>query len=59
MDKAMHDKGMSVRRAVLGDAPRVGVEAAVRLGWDRWIIKRVAALEHVIEADFKYEKPLQ
>ena len=23
------------------------------------IIKRVAALEHVIEADFKYEKPLQ
>ena len=23
------------------------------------IIKRVAALEHVIDADFKYEKPLQ
>jgi TRAP-type mannitol/chloroaromatic compound transport system permease small subunit len=23
------------------------------------LIKRVAALEHVIEADFKYEKPLQ
>ena len=23
------------------------------------IIKRIAALEHVIEADFKYEKPLQ
>jgi TRAP-type mannitol/chloroaromatic compound transport system permease small subunit len=23
------------------------------------IIKRVAALEHIIEADFKYEKPLQ
>ena len=23
------------------------------------IIKRVAALEHVIEAEFKYEKPLQ
>ncbi|RAI59608.1 transketolase family protein [Roseicella frigidaeris] len=25
------------RAAVLGDAPRIGVEAAVRLGWDRWI----------------------
>ena len=25
------------RRAVLGDAPRVAVEAAVRQGWDRWI----------------------
>jgi hypothetical protein len=23
------------------------------------IIQRVAALEHVIDADFKYEKPLQ
>jgi TRAP-type mannitol/chloroaromatic compound transport system permease small subunit len=23
------------------------------------IIKRIAALEHVIEAEFKYEKPLQ
>jgi TRAP-type mannitol/chloroaromatic compound transport system permease small subunit len=23
------------------------------------LIKRIAALEHVIEADFKYEKPLQ
>ena len=23
------------------------------------IIKRVAALEHVIDVDFKYEKPLQ
>ena len=23
--------------AVLGDAPRVAVEAAARLGWDRWI----------------------
>jgi transketolase len=23
--------------AVLGSAPRVGVEAAVRLGWDRWL----------------------
>ncbi|MFI0848646.1 transketolase [Mesorhizobium sp. IMUNJ 23232] len=25
------------RRAVLGDAPRVAVEAAARMGWDRWI----------------------
>jgi transketolase len=25
------------QRAVLGTAPRVGVEAAVRLGWDRWL----------------------
>jgi transketolase len=25
------------RAAVLGTAPRIGVEAAVRLGWDRWI----------------------
>ena len=25
------------RADVLGSAPRVGVEAAVRLGWDRWI----------------------
>jgi transketolase len=26
--------------AVLGNAPRVGVEAAVRLGWDRWLGER-------------------
>jgi transketolase len=25
------------RDAVLGEAPRVGVEAAMRFGWDRWI----------------------
>ena len=25
------------RAAVLGSAPRVAVEAAARLGWDRWI----------------------
>jgi transketolase len=25
------------RRAVLGSAPRVGVEAASRFGWDRWL----------------------
>lgn len=27
----------SYRQAVLGPAPRVAVEAAVRLGWDKWI----------------------
>ena len=30
------------RAAVLGRAPRVGVEAAVRLGWDRWLGDRSA-----------------
>ncbi len=25
------------RAAVLGEAPRIGVEAAMRFGWDRWI----------------------
>jgi transketolase len=25
------------RNAVLGSAPRIGIEAASRLGWDRWI----------------------
>ena len=30
------------RSAVLGTAPRVGVEAAVRLGWDRWLGERAA-----------------
>jgi transketolase len=25
------------RKAVLGEAPRIGVEAAMRFGWDRWI----------------------
>jgi transketolase len=27
---------------VLGAAPRVGVEAAVRFGWDRWLCPRGA-----------------
>ena len=27
----------SYRKAVLGTAPRIAVEAAARLGWDRWI----------------------
>ncbi|MCQ4191609.1 transketolase [Methylocystis suflitae] len=30
------------RAEVLGDAPRVAVEAAARLGWDRWIGERGA-----------------
>jgi transketolase len=30
------------RRQVLGEAPRVAVEAAVRLGWDRWLGERGA-----------------
>jgi transketolase len=30
------------RSAVLGAAPRVGVEAAVRFGWDRWLGPRSA-----------------
>ena len=30
------------RAEVLGGAPRVAVEAAVRLGWDRWIGERGA-----------------
>jgi transketolase len=27
----------SYRQSVLGEAPRIAVEAAARLGWDRWI----------------------
>jgi transketolase len=30
-------QGKDYRRAVLGDAPRVGVEAALRFGWDEWL----------------------
>ncbi|HEX5321437.1 MAG TPA: transketolase [Stellaceae bacterium] len=30
------------RKEVLGAAPRVGVEAGVRLGWDRWLGERSA-----------------
>jgi transketolase len=30
------------RNAVLGTVPRVGVEAAVRFGWDRWLGPRSA-----------------
>jgi transketolase len=31
------DQPAAYRRQVLGDAPRVGVEAAVRMGWHEWI----------------------
>ena len=27
----------SYRKEILGSAPRIGIEAAIRLGWDRWI----------------------
>jgi len=30
------------QKAVLGSAPRVGVEAAARFGWDRWLGERSA-----------------
>ena len=32
------------RDVVLGTAPRVGVEAAVRFGWDRWLGRALAHL---------------
>jgi transketolase len=32
---ALQDEGY--RAAVLGDAPRIGVEAALSFGWDRWL----------------------
>ncbi|MDI9850108.1 transketolase [Rhodoblastus sp. 17X3] len=35
-------QGEAYRRAVLGTAPRVGVEAALRFGWDRWLGDRGA-----------------
>jgi len=30
-------QSVDYRASVLGTAPRVGVEAALRFGWDRWI----------------------
>ncbi|MFY8150844.1 MAG: transketolase-like TK C-terminal-containing protein, partial [Hyphomicrobiales bacterium] len=30
------------RQSVLGSAPRIAIEAAARLGWDRWIGERGA-----------------
>jgi transketolase len=35
-------QGADYRRAVLGTAPRIAVEAGARLGWDRWIGERGA-----------------
>ena len=34
--------GQEYQDAVLGSAPRVAVEAAVRFGWDRWLGPRGA-----------------
>ena len=31
------EQDAAYRQAVLGSSPRVAVEAAARLGWDRWI----------------------
>jgi transketolase len=36
------EQPVEYRDAVLGAAPRVGVEAAVRFGWDRWLGERSA-----------------
>ena len=33
----MVEQDIDYQRLVLGSAPRVAVEAAARLGWDRWI----------------------
>jgi transketolase len=35
-------QGFAYRETVLGRAPRVGVEAAARLGWDRWLGEKSA-----------------
>ena len=32
----------SYRAKILGSAPRIGVEAAVRFGWDRWLGEKSA-----------------
>ena len=40
--KLFEDQPEEYRRAVLGTAPRVAVEAAVRFGWDRWLGERSA-----------------
>jgi transketolase len=31
------EQSAAYRHAVLGSAPRIAVEAALRFGWDRWI----------------------
>jgi transketolase len=40
--KLFEEQTADYRSAVLGTAPRVGVEAAVRFGWDRWLGERSA-----------------
>jgi transketolase len=40
--KLFEAQDAAYQRAVLGSAPRVGVEAAVRFGWDRWLGERSA-----------------
>jgi transketolase len=40
--KLFEDQPEEYRRAVLGTAPRVAVEAAARFGWDRWLGPRSA-----------------
>jgi transketolase len=40
--RLFEDQDEAYRKAVLGSAPRVAVEAAVRLGWDRWLGERSA-----------------
>ena len=40
--KLFEDQPADYQSAVLGAAPRVAVEAAVRLGWDRWLGPRSA-----------------
>jgi transketolase len=44
------------RNAVLGTAPRVAVEAAVRLGWDRWLGPRSAFIGM---SDFGASAPIE
>ncbi|HJL17447.1 MAG TPA: transketolase [Sandaracinaceae bacterium LLY-WYZ-13_1] len=46
----------ATRRAVLGDAPRVSVEAATTFGWDRWLGDRGEAVGlHDFGASAPYE----
>ena len=40
--KLFEEQDEAYRKSVLGGAPRVGVEAAVRLGWDRWLGEKSA-----------------
>ena len=54
--KLFEEQPEDYREAVLGTAPRVAVEAAVRLGWDRWIGERGAFVGmHDFGASAPYE----